>query len=110
VDTNILITKKSHVETQHAVSPQNPTPNKNTPRRDAMHCVSTTQNNIAPAEAQCIVPLQNTPQFYACTVGSDFNSDTSIADYFEQHKQLMPRMNKSAWIISSDIEPKLKKR
>ncbi|MCX8054041.1 MAG: Eco57I restriction-modification methylase domain-containing protein [Ignavibacteria bacterium] len=92
VDTNILITKKSSVETQHAAS------------------LHQHQKNISHVETQCIVSLQNTHQFYACTVGSDFNSDTSIADYFEQHKQLMPRMNKSAWIISSDIETKIKEK
>lgn len=74
VDTNILITSKSPVETNNYSS------------------------------------LHNKYPFYACTIADDFNSDISIADYFERHKQIMPRMNKSAWIISSDIESKIKEK
>ncbi len=47
-------------------------------------------------------------EFYGCNIYSDFNIKTSLYKYFNQYKQLMPKLNKDTWVISSDAEQNLK--
>lgn len=48
--------------------------------------------------------------FYACSANKDFTIKTSIENYFEKHKLLMPKMSKEPWIISSNNELKIKEK
>ncbi len=48
--------------------------------------------------------------FYACTIYKDFKKNSSIEDYFEKHKLLMPKISKESWLISSEIENKIKEK
>ena len=43
-------------------------------------------------------------EFYACSINSDFEKDTSIQNYYLSNKQLMPQMTKESLVIFSNIE------
>ncbi|MBX3045221.1 MAG: class I SAM-dependent DNA methyltransferase [Candidatus Kapabacteria bacterium] len=53
---------------------------------------------------------ENNFPFYACNVNKDFTIDTSIENYFGINKQLMPKISKDAWVISSNIELQIKEK
>jgi len=48
--------------------------------------------------------------FYACSLGSDFKIESGINQYFDSNKQIMPIMSKDIWVLSSNIEEKIKNK
>ncbi|MCX6152727.1 MAG: Eco57I restriction-modification methylase domain-containing protein [Candidatus Kapabacteria bacterium] len=47
---------------------------------------------------------------YACNISTDFKINMSIEEYFDKHKQLMPKHSKDSWVISSNIEQRIKEK
>lgn len=52
----------------------------------------------------------NKNQFFGCSIDTNFNTDTKIDAYFNEHKISMPIMGKDIWTISSDLELQIKRK
>ncbi|MBS4000014.1 MAG: class I SAM-dependent DNA methyltransferase [Desulfobulbaceae bacterium] len=57
-----------------------------------------------------MVDLQNEVPLFACSISDGFQSELPIVDYFEKHKQLMPKLSSQSWVISSNTEQRIKQK
>ena len=57
-----------------------------------------------------IIRKTGSQDFYACSVKRDFAGNTDIFGYFDANKQVMPKMDKNIWVISSSRELKFKRK